>query len=90
MGKMSWLAYLIDNNMQKELREELTPVAKALNKPYDSVLDSFVKDHEGNYKKKPLFTSIKEIKAVNKIIKSSPEYKLGKRILDQTHNDAKS
>ena len=89
MGKMSWLAYLIDNDMQKELREELTPVAKALNKPYDRVLASFVKDHKGNYKKKPLFTNIKEINKVNEIIKSTPEYKLGKKILDKMNDDTK-
>ena len=86
---MSWLAYLIDNDMQKELREELTPVAKALNKPYDRVLASFVKDHKGNYKKKPLFTNIKEINKVNEIIKSTPEYKLGKKILDKMNDDTK-
>ena len=58
---MSWLAYLIENDMEKELREVLTPVAKALNKPYDRVLASFVKDYKGNYKRKPLFTNIKDI-----------------------------
>ena len=89
MGILSWLAYLIDNDMQKELREELTPVAKALNKPYDRVLASFVKDHKGNYKKKPLFTNIKEINKVNEIIKSTPEYKLGKKILDKMNDDTK-
>ena len=87
MGKMSWLAYLIENDMEKELREELTPVAKALNKPYDRVLASFVKDYKGNYKKKPLFTNIEEVKKVNEIIKSTPEYKLAKEIVGKNNDN---
>ncbi len=87
MGKMSWLAYLIENDMQKELREVLTPVAQALNKPYGRVLASFTKDYKGNYKRKPLFTKIEEVKKVTEVIKSTPEYKLAKEIVGKNNDD---